>query len=63
MTEEFEIAGSSTGTWWSSPTNSDAVFSAYSLSRPTEISLDVTDFGWQNFDNNINDHNDGLLNM
>ncbi|KFK32220.1 hypothetical protein AALP_AA6G213400 [Arabis alpina] len=55
MTEEFEIAGISTGTWWTSPTNS---FSGYSLPRSTEISLDVTNFGWQNFDNKINDQND-----
>lgn len=51
MTEEFEIAG----TWWTSPTNS---FSGYSLPRSTEISLDVTNFGWQNVDNKINDQSD-----
>ncbi|VVB07848.1 unnamed protein product [Arabis nemorensis] len=51
MTEEFEIAG----TWWTSPTDS---FSGYSLPRSTEISLDVTNFGWQNVDNKINDQSD-----
>ncbi|OAO99985.1 hypothetical protein AXX17_AT4G04990 [Arabidopsis thaliana] len=63
MTEEFEIAGISTGAWWSSPTNTAAVFSGYSLPCSTEISPDVTNFGWQNFDNKINDHNDGCMNM
>ncbi|EOA22947.1 hypothetical protein CARUB_v10003683mg [Capsella rubella] len=63
MTEEFEIAGISTGTWWSSPTNTAAVFSGYSLPRSTEISLDATNFGWQNIENKINDHNDGFMNM
>lgn len=59
MTEELEIAGISTGTWWNSPTNAaSAVFSSYSLPRSTEISLDITNFGWQNFDNKINDHDD-----
>ncbi|KAG7557702.1 Myc-type basic helix-loop-helix (bHLH) domain [Arabidopsis suecica] len=63
MTEEFEIAGISTGAWWSSPTNTATVFSGYSLPRSTEISLDVTNFGWQNFDNKINNPNDGFINM
>ncbi|ESQ38077.1 hypothetical protein EUTSA_v10029319mg [Eutrema salsugineum] len=64
MTGEFEIAGISTGTWWSSPTNAETVFSGYSLTRPTEnISLDISDFGWQNFDNKFNDRNDDLLNI
>lgn len=60
MTEEFEIPGISTGAWWSSPTNTTTV---YSLPRSTEISLDVTNFGWQNFDNKIDDPNDGFINM
>lgn len=64
MTEEFEIAGISTGTWWSSPTNTATVFSGYSLPCSTEISLDVTNFGWQNIENKIyNYHNDGFMNM
>ncbi|KAL0645192.1 hypothetical protein Bca4012_043483 [Brassica carinata] len=60
MTGEFEMAG----TWWSSPINTaTSVFSGYSLPRPTESSLDITDFGWQNFDNKTNDHNDDFMNM
>ncbi|WZZ14287.1 hypothetical protein YC2023_107376 [Brassica napus] len=52
------------GTWWSSPINTaTSVFSGYSLPRPTESSLDITDFGWQNFDNKTNDHNDDFMNM
>ncbi|CAH8385831.1 unnamed protein product [Eruca vesicaria subsp. sativa] len=63
-TGEFEIAGISTGTWWSSPTNAaTSVFSGYSLPCPTETSLDITDFGWQNFDSKTNDHNDDFMNM
>ncbi|CAN8308509.1 unnamed protein product [Cochlearia groenlandica] len=59
MTEEFEIAG----TWWCSPANAATVFSG--LPRPTEINLDdITNFGWQNFDNKTNyNHNDDLMNM
>ncbi|KAJ0264951.1 Transcription factor bHLH114 [Hirschfeldia incana] len=60
MAGEFEIAGISTGTWWSSPTNAAAsIFSGYSLPRPTETSLDITDFGWEI----SNDHNDDFMNM
>ncbi|KAG5383771.1 hypothetical protein IGI04_035241, partial [Brassica rapa subsp. trilocularis] len=60
MTGEFEMAG----TWWSSPINTaTSVFTGYSLPRPTESSLDITDFGWQNFDNKTNDHNDDFMNM
>ncbi|KAL1216382.1 Transcription factor [Cardamine amara subsp. amara] len=63
MTEEFEIAGISNGTWWSSPANTATIFSGYSLPRSTEISLDVATLGWQNFENKINDHNDDFMNM
>ncbi|KAL0846336.1 hypothetical protein Bca101_019582 [Brassica carinata] len=58
MTGEFEIAGISTGTWWSSPTNAAAsVYSGYSLPRQT--SLDITDFGWEI----SNDQNDDFMSM
>uniref|UniRef100_A0A0D3ASM0 Uncharacterized protein n=1 Tax=Brassica oleracea var. oleracea TaxID=109376 RepID=A0A0D3ASM0_BRAOL len=61
---DFEIAGISTGKWWSSPTNSTtAVFSGYSLPRPTETSLDITDFRRQSFDNKTNNYNDDFINM
>ncbi|KAL0845622.1 hypothetical protein Bca101_018868 [Brassica carinata] len=63
-TGEFEIAGISTGTWWSSPTNTaTALFCGYSLPRPTETSLDITDFGWENFVKETNEHNDDFMNM
>ncbi|RID75611.1 hypothetical protein BRARA_B02646 [Brassica rapa] len=61
---DFKIAGISTGKWWSSPTNSTAaVFSGYSLPRPTETSLDITDCRRQNFDNKTNNYNDDFFNI
>ncbi|KAJ0239420.1 Transcription factor bHLH103 [Hirschfeldia incana] len=48
MTEEIEIAGVCTGTWWSFP---NGIFSDFSQPHSTEISIDIGGFEWQNIDN------------